>query len=469
MNLFMFFDDKNLLLRENFSRKLATPQMLTESIYKDPLATITNGFPTVWFDEENEKYHMFYNGNINGKNYFLAAESDDGINYNPRNTAFQSGIENPVAPNQFLDLKGELASVYVDKTAPKEERLKALAVYGDHSTKRIIQNVLFYSADGINWHRQPQQWHNQGAEPGAFCFYNNVTKKHTLVVRPDAGVRRVCISETENFNKFTDARLVMNPDSLDQLLAEHYGMPTFPYENYFISFLWIYNAPNIPVRKYWGGKMNAQLVYSYNGTSFLRTLREPFFENHEEGSSTAGMVFPSDMYKTQKGELIVIANCTPYEHGEFSKDGGVVLPYKLRKDGFIPLEAERNARIITVAMLNMGGELVINLESPEQVTCALYTDNSHKSPDPLLYHDLIPIKGFGHEDCIPFSGDCVEWEPCWNDGKNFDEHKGKIVYIEIKMNKGRLYSYRANTVPMMICDLLRYHRHKIVPDITGKL
>lgn len=469
MNLFLFFDDKNLLQREDMQRSLTKPHKLEQSIYRDPLATTPNGFPTVWFDEENNKYHMFYNGHINGRNYFLAAESYDGINFSPRNTALQSGIKSPAAPNQFLESEGEIASVYVDKHAPREERLKAFVVTADLNMPRIIQNHLYYSVDGITWEKQPQQWHNHGAEPGAFCFYNQVTGKHTIVARPDGGVRRVCIIETEDFKTFTDARLVMNPDSLDELLAEHYGMPTFTYENYFISFLWIYHTANIPTRKYWGGTIDAQLAYSYNGTAFHRSLREPFIGNGEKESCTGGMVFPSDMYKTKDGQLIVLVSGTPHEHGGFTKEGGVIIPYKLRKDGFVSFEAGENGRLLTVAILNQGDELHVNLECPKGATCALYTDNSANELENLLYHDLIPVEGFGHQDCIPFYGDSVEWNPCWKEGKTFEQLKDKIVYIEIRMNGGRIYSLRGNMVPMMICDLPRYHLYGIVPDITGML
>jgi hypothetical protein len=72
-------------------------------------------------------------------------------------------------------------------------------------------------------------------------------------------------------------------------LAEHYGMPVFPYKDYFVGFLWIFHVPNIRQRKYWGGKLDAQLVYSYNGTHFNRSLREPFLSN-DSSPETAGLL-----------------------------------------------------------------------------------------------------------------------------------------------------------------------------------
>jgi hypothetical protein len=455
-NLTLFFDDKNILSRNGFIRKLGSPKAI--EIYKDPSATTATGFPSIWHDEQNGKYHMFYNGHVNGKLVPLAAISDDGIHFSPRNTAEEAGLNNPTAPNQVMIGCGELANVYVDKKGPSSERLKALVTYGDSKTTRIINDPLYTSPDGINWTRQPVQWHNHAAEPGAMCFYNHVIDKHFIIARPDAGVRRVGLIETSDFKSFSDARLVMTPDSLDEPLAEHYGMPVFPYENYFIGFLWIYHVPDVRKRKYYGGTIDAQLVYSYNGTNFNRTLREAFF------SKQKGMIFPSCMYESTDGKLLVVASTCENEHGYF-KNNGVIEIYEIRKDGFISLHADDNADLITIPMLYRGGDIKVNINA-EHCTCALYTDDSDKHPLNLLEHELLPLEGFSHEECKAFSGDCLVWTPKWKE-KDVNCLEGRIIYIELKLKKGDIYSIKGNLTPMMICDLARYHLHGIVPDITG--
>ena len=460
-NLFLFFDDKNKLSRNGFERKLGKPKVV--EIYKDPNAYTAIGFPAIWYDEDKGKYHMFYNGYVDGKCAPLAAISDDGIHFTPRNTASESGLKNPFAPNQIMEGCGELANVYVDLKAPKSERLKALVTYGDSKTTRIINDPLYTSADGIRWLRQPVQWHNHAAEPGAMAFYNPVLDKHTIIARPDAGVRRIGLIETSDFKTFSDIRLVMTPDSLDEPLAEHYGMPTFPYENYFIGFLWIFHVPNVRERKYYKGTVDAQLVYSYNGTNFNRTLREPFFTNYD-APETKGMVYPSSMYVNREGRLLVAASASENEHGYF-KDKGVIAIYELRKDGFISLHTEDSGDVITIPMLYRGGDIKVNLKA-EHCSCALYTDDSDKKPLNLLTHELIPLEDFTHENCEEFSGDTLCWSLRWKKG-DLESLNGKIIYIELKVKKGEVYSIKGNLTPMMICDLARYHLHGIVPDITG--
>lgn len=462
LNLFLFFDDKNLLVREDAERVQCKPEPLLGQKYLDPNATLSNAFPCVWRDPESGRYLLFYNGATAVGNRYLCAESYDGICFSPLQTPGK--WESKTYENEFMPACGEFACVYVDECAPKSERLKLLNARVDKSQSRIVENLIYVSADGLSWKNTGKQWHNGGAEPGAFVFYNRTTGKHSIVARPDAGVRRVCLIETDDFSAVSDARLIMNPDSLDKPLAEHYGMPVFVYENYFIGFLWIYEPPAIAERKYWGGKINAELVYSYNGTAFFRTLRTPIFKN--DLPITAGMLFPSSMYFAADGSLIVMASVSPHEHGEFKKPGGAILPYRLRKDGFISLKTGEKGRILMGAMLCQGDNLRINLKG--EATCALYTDDSKANSTNLFCHSLVPLSGYGHENCKKFSGDDTAWTPVW-DGGTFGDLKDKIVYLEIRARDAEIYSIRADMIPMMICDLRRYHAFGVIPDVTGLL
>lgn len=464
MSLLLFFDDKNIILRQNLKRIYEKPQVLEKYIYADPLATTSTGMPSVWKNPEDGNYHMFYNGIVNGRHVTLAAISEDGIRFQPRNTAKEAGIESPICQNQLLEQRGELANVFVDHLAPKEERLKALLSVGSRST-RILENWVLTSGDGIHWkQKEGVQWHTRGAEPGAACFYNSVTEKYTIIQRPDGGVRRICLAETEDWEHFSHPELIMQPDSLDEPLAEHYGMPVFPYEDWYIGFLWIYTTEPKRMRKYWNGRISAQLTYSMNGRHFQRSLRESFFEN-------GGMVFPSALYTAADGSLTALASAAPFEHGHFNNPGGVIVPYRLRKDGFVAMETTGGAGILcTIAMLSSGGEISVNINSPTaECTCAIYTDESEKDPENLLVRDIKSIEGYTHEDCIPFSGNSESWVPQWKNNRTFDQLKGRIVYIEVKIGSGRIYSIRGDISPMMICDISRYHRFGMLPETRGLL
>ena len=459
---FLFFDDKNILSRTGVERKYGVPKLAL--IYRDPCAVTPTGVPSIWYDEKDSLYHMFYNGYVSNLPIQLAAVSKDGIHWEPRNTAAEAGIAEPEAAHQLLDIRGaELACVYEDRTAPPDQRLKALMTIGDPDAVRIMHDPVYTSGDGIHWTLQPVEWHNHAAEPGAGCFYNAITGKHVITARPDAGVRRVGLIETEDFKTFSDLQLVMTPDSMDEPLAEHYGMPVFPYKDYFVGFLWIFHVPNIRQRKYWGGKLDAQLVYSYNGTHFNRSLREPFLSN-DSSPETAGLLIPNALYETRDKKLLIAASIGPHEHGYF-KRGGALAIYELRQDGFISFRAEEEGELITIPMVYGGGDLSVNVAA-ETFSCALYTDNSEQEPMHLLSHDLVPLEGFGHDAFERFSGDSTDHVLRWRSA-DLQSLKGKVLYLECRMKRGDLYAIKGALTPMMICDLARYHLYGILPNLTG--
>ncbi|WP_171632321.1 hypothetical protein [Paenibacillus plantarum] len=48
MTLLLFFDDKNLLVRDNLQRVYEKPEPAEDLIYRDPLVSTSNSFPSVW-------------------------------------------------------------------------------------------------------------------------------------------------------------------------------------------------------------------------------------------------------------------------------------------------------------------------------------------------------------------------------------------------------------------------------------
>lgn len=460
LSLLLFFDDKHLLLRENLKRICAQPQL--EAVYIDPVASTSAGFPSVVRDPKTGLYHMFYQGWLRGdKIVTLAAASKDGLHFQPRSTARQAGITAPVCDHQLLaEMDGELALVFEDHHAPEDKRLKALvAVY--NRPQMQVKNILFTSGDGIHWIlEEGVRWNTRGAEPGAGCFYCEATESYILTQRPDWGVRRICIAETRDWQHFSDPELVLQADALDEPLTETYGMPAFAYDGWYIGFLWLYQPPQErgPV-KYWKGKVHSQLTYSVNGRHFQRALRQPFIGNGDPASPTWGMVFPSALYTDAEGNLVVAASACRYEHGHFAdQGGGSIVFYRLRKDGFVALESTGGPGLLcTRGLLTAGGELEINIEAPySEATCCIYTHGG-----------IEPMPGYSHEDCIPFTGDSTKWVPSWKEGRTFSQLAGQVVYIEVKLNSGMLYSIRGQLTPMMVRDVDRYVKFGTIPDVRG--
>ena len=459
MNTLLFFDDQRLFNRTNVTRQYGIPELIEDAVFYEKNASVSIGFPSVW-NAPDGKYHMFYQGFLRGEDYkvvTLAAISSDGIHWEPRNTAREAGIQDPICDNQLLPFfDGELASVIEDKAAPEDQRLKALiTVYRRDS--HTVDDLIYVSGDGIHWALcEDIRWNDRGAEPGAGGFYCETRDSFVITARPGWGVRRICSFETKDFIHFTKPELAIQCDSIDEPLIETYGMPSFSYKGWYIGLLWIYHTLSENRTKYMGGTMDCQLAYSLNGLHWQRSLRYPFIPNGKDGSPTSGMVFPSAV-RLENGQIIIYASATPHEHGYFIEDGACIVSYTLREDGFICLKAgDEPGSIFTRQMLLNSGNFSINIKCTDgQATCAVYDMYSN------------PIEGFGHADCIPFSGDSTAWNPVFRSGRKVEELAGNIVTLEITFSNGELYAISGDYVHMMNQEAERYKKFGILPDTRG--
>lgn len=442
-----FFDDCRLYARENLEREYGRPEVVEDSvILPHDNMSLCAGFPNVWYDEENGIYHMFYQGIIKDTRpeilISLAAVSKDGIHWEKRRTAQKAGIKDPRADNQLIDIiDAELAFVLEDKLAPPEERLKAFMGLYDRDTWHV-KNILYTSPDGIRWTlKEGVRWHDRGAEPGAGGFYSEITKSYVIAARPDWGVRRICVSETKDFEHYTTPMVAIATDALDDPLSETYGLPSFEYKGMYLGFLWLYHTPPGNGHKYWGGTMDAQLVYSFNGLHWQRCLRKPLFDNSYFRSK--GLVFPTGVIK-KDGELLIYASASEKEHGYGGVvEGSSIFCYRLREDGFVCLTAKDGVegRASSRHMQLQGDKLFINLKA-KKATFALRDKKAQY------------IEGFTHENCVPFSGDSIKHEPKWQ-GRDLKELGGEIIALEIKLTDGSLYSFSGDFINLMLFDIQR--------------
>lgn len=460
MNLLLFFDDQWIIRRDSLKREYGKPRLIPDSVYYDPNVNASIGSAKVIYDERINKYRLYYTGYIKNRDHgVFVSEGDDGIHWKPLNIAKQAGIENPMAPNQCVpeEWLNEAVAFYYVKGAEKPYKIMASkCLYG---TEWCCDCRILESADGIKFENTGFVWHNttMGCEPLGGCFFNEITNTFIICCRPIWGDRRVCYVETPDFKTFSEVTPILQADSIDEPLMDIQGMSGHWYENMAIGFVFCYHVPTEPLDKAIDGKVDAQLAYSFNGKTFMRSLRTPFMENGEAGDITSGMVWPSDMHIDANGDILITTPCSNLEHGYFEKEGsGCIATYKLRKDDFIHLATDGgHGRLCTRFLYSEDSKFSINIKCPHGIaTCAIYDDN-------VLDKYRKPLEGFSHEDCIPFTGDSTEWIPEFKN-HSIAELKEKVFMLEIKLNNGILYSIRGNFIKMMATELF-YYKH------TGKL
>ncbi|MFA6506478.1 MAG: hypothetical protein WCT14_10285 [Treponemataceae bacterium] len=455
----LFFDDQRLNLRSNMERKIGLPELLPESVYRDPNANTAWGYPGIFRDPETGIFRLLYQGWLHdGTRVALLAESDDGIIFKPRDTTKDIDIPDRVVSNQVLPLLRftEWPACFVDLQAPAAERIKGFVVH--HTSTFCLETRLMCSPDGLRWTEKVGcGWQESGPDPGVSAFWNHLLNTYILTTRPELTDRRISLVETKDWEHYTQPELSLQADALDTPLCELYGMPVLPYEEYFVGFLWLYHVdPSVEdhsPHKYYDGHVDCQLAYSLNGRHFQRTLREPIFPNGEPDSLTHGCVYPSSFRVADDRSIYIYSSACTREHGYNEYGTGSMLVHKLRPDGFVFLESTGGKGVVgTRALLWGKGEISVNVQSQRGEARVRVTDQHGKT-----------IDGFSFDDCLPFCGDSTDWTPRWTSGRCVSSLENQTIRVEVMVKSGRLYSIRGDFIPLVGAECERFNQEGVTP------
>jgi hypothetical protein len=451
----LFFDDHYLSSRDNVIRGVGRPALVPESVWRDDeRLNLGWGYPSVFLDEKAGLWRMAYQAvvaqGVRGKPFVkLVAESRDGFQWKPRDTTRLVKIPHRRFAHQAADGVGEWSGLYVDEQAPADERYR-----------RLAQKAVWASPDGLRWNHI-SDWRTDVVDMSAFPFYNAAFKRTFIIGRPSKGDRRMCVFQTDDWRSFTGPILAIQSDGEDEILTDTYGMPVFPYEGWYVGFLWLYRGAaqreGWGAYKYSGGKVDCQLSYSRNGVAWQRTKRDPFIPNGGPGSPDAACVYPCCMV-TRPGstDVWIYACASAWEHGFTPGGAGSILAYRLRKDGFVYLESRSGPGYIrTKPMYWRGGELRLNVHGQGGRAVVLpdgaYLVNGARVQ--ITNSQGQPLKGYTFAECRPFAGDSLAWKPAWKSGCTMDRLKRKDIQVAIELYNARLYAIRGNFQIMSPQDL----------------
>jgi len=96
--------------------------------------------------------------------------------------------------------------------------------------------------------------------------------------------------------------------------------------------------------------------------------------------------------------------------------------YTLRLDGFMYLEpTAATGRVTTRLLLFDEPVLKINVQVPVGDVRAQISNEAGQ-----------PLQGFSFEDCVPFRGDELFWQPAWKSGKSLRDVLGQPVRVDVQ-------------------------------------
>ncbi len=457
MGYIHFFDDWQLISYSNLERKMGAPRYVPEATLEDGLTEGTWNFPLVVRDAPRGKYIGLYSGaasipelaglkipdgvdkDLKPRTQVLCyAESTDGIHWERPDLRGRVKFEGSVfAKNQVFGLDQGLDGgppTYDPYDPDPERRFKYLINYKPSGDSKAVR-ALVVSGDGIHWKIWKVFEKQVGTDTPTSVFYNIAKKCYTFNIRKWKGDRRIFFMDTFDFESFTEPELTIHPDSLDEPLIGLYGMPVFHYEDMYLGLLWkIYCDPASHALA--NGKINCELVYSYDGKHFNRTFRRPFIDNPELGDHGGGCIYTGSMMIDENNRIRFYSGGSKAEHFQNQElDDAALMMHDLRLDGFMYLATPSGRGYLRTRPLHiLGDDLRINARAPWGGIRVRILDEKG-----------VVLPGFDYSDCQPLKGDELFWSPRWGGTRTFgDAASYKRRQLEIEVHTGEIFAIRGD-------------------------
>ena len=110
---------------------------------------------------------------------------------------------------------------------------------------------------------------------------------------------------------------------------------------------------------------------------------------------------------------------------------------KLRRDGFVSLDAARMGEIVTRPLVFEGDHMVLNVScEPDGYAAVELLDDSGR-----------PVPGYTRQDCDRITGDSVSEVVSWRGQADVSRLVGRPVQVRIVLRKARLYAFGFEHAP----------------------
>ena len=472
MNGIWFFDDWMLERRDGLEREWGKPTFLKEifSDYYPRNWPGYGGFPTMFYDERLGKY-VLYVVNCPGRETAQRTPGKGFVGVCAGEFQFRVATDDPTNwPNpRYTPVEGPAWEGFEDVVVDQDGRavwgvcVKPLAgtpLAGRGYVGSFLDITDFkswgaFSEDGLRFDiDRSNPWFDPGSDMPGWPVWNPQSQLFHVMVRRVYGDRRIAMSTTADFKEFTRPVTVLHPDAIDRLGAQFYHMSIQTYEDMFIGLPLVYSTNDhfeevgymgpFPYIKM-NGRVETELAYSYNGSHWIRGLREPFIGVRDHGLPGCGTVYCTDMLRTRDNRLLFVAPGDKGGHAEhclledvekwpYGPGYRTPLLYELRLDGFSSLRTwGRDGMLRTKTVKPTGSEITLNVRT---------MDHSAVRVQMLDAMTAQPIPGYTFEEAVPISGDELFAPARWKERQNIGELIGRLVRFEVKMRDAQIYAMR---------------------------
>ncbi|MBN2495680.1 MAG: hypothetical protein JXR96_13890 [Deltaproteobacteria bacterium] len=446
----LFVDDRLILERVGITRRYhafekyaGNPLIVADEPWEGKMVYV---FGSVLPEEDGTGFRMWYNDYPNmtqsGDERYrtLYATSQDGMQWLKPDLGIRSWQGSTANNILFPRAEGScLASVIHTPWDPDPQRRYKVLNYVQDSKSYFAA----WSPDGIHMSDVPgNPVLSLGIDVGQFTWDPH-TQRYLGYVKlrqeVDGKERRcVALTTTTDITSWPDPEIILTPDGFDDRWANPnqcthlYGMSAFPYESMYLGFLWIFRATDEDDCNH-EGPVFVELVSSRDGVAWKREEgdRPPLVDLGPPGAWDDSQVYTARKPLLVGDELWLYYGGCDEEHGVNleEKDCSIGLA-KLRKDGFVSLDAgESPAQITTPTLSQTGGSLHVN-----------YSATGGHLEVELLDGDGQVIPQYDRVACDPLTGDEVDRIVAWGGRTALPAGPLRLRFI---MQNASLYSFMA--------------------------
>ena len=463
-----FLDDFCLQQRHQLNRRFFTLTPLEDSGYNDPL--LSPAYSTIQYIPEEDKYFMWASfnsvfceiGKTSEQCLLALAESRDGIHYRPAEGTLSGfgPVPNVVYAGFGHSIHGP--SVLFDPEDPDSSRRFKCAASLDEPGRIMAYSpsIISASPDGKHWSHCDCKytWSNFWSDTYNSLIKNPILQCYQIFCRASGTDRRICTVTSCDLVHWSEPRLILHPDPADPPGTEFYAMPVHYHNGIFYGYLWIFDTDDEdPVAYKMAGRMRCELVYSYDGLSWLRTRRSPVEMADYEGDGFG--TFNVDLYNTilnKEGDLWLNV-------GSFTRGGHAESMYPAKDTNHLPcalkvgdprdkrrlISTIRPGRYCGLESIGHSGRLhtknfllardgevpVFNVACPYGEMRVQLCDSHNR-----------PVKGFTFADCVPFRGNELAWKPLWKQ-RCIEETRGRLYNMEVELHNGCIFGITGGIRP----------------------
>jgi hypothetical protein len=468
----LLFDNTSIADTYRLARKIHQPRRDPEPVLRPETAwdgqTVTplhviyddaRGRWRMWYqahdmnvEEERKALGKSQYGNVGEPQpiYMCYAESGDGVKWErPKLDVFKhkDGSATNIVFKGYSYAGGN--TILHQPEAASAQRY--LLVNCDWQTQEVGGIHFAHSPDGIHWtyvpgkpviHGESDTWNSLAwnAQRGVYMLYmrawhsaawgwteQSVAGRHNTGPWKDNPRRRVAYSESRDLKTWSEPQIILTPDELDT--NDFYGFQVFPYADYYLAFLWIYDGDDQET-------IDVELVWSRDGFHWDRHPERPrFLPRGRAGDKDGFMVIPAQAPTLAGDEMFLYyaGHSNPHDAGEGHTGYG--FRTRLRLDGFVSLEAGQHpGTLITRPFTVQSDAIAIN--------AATYTGEIIAELVEPWWYDPTgkAIEGFSAKDFDVFKGDSVSHKLTWRGRSDLSGLRGKRVMLRMAMYHAGIYS-----------------------------